>query len=228
MDLTNVLSAGIFVQLALLCYVLGLLTRRELLLRTLLLVGSMFYILYYYFISETPLWGAIWASAVIGLANLWMIGVILLERTTFGMSPKMIALYRSFPTLYPGQFRKIIQTAEWITAEEDTQISRAGLHLDHLFLVVSGDMILQKDRAKGRIGPGFFVGEISFLINGPASADVIAPRGTEYVRWEKSALAKQTDASPAISNALVALFNRDIAEKLAVSSPTSITSMAVR
>jgi len=220
MELSNLFTAGLFVQLALLCYVLGLLTRRELLLRTLILIGSVFYILYYYFISDTPLWDAIWASAVIGFANTWMMGVILLERTTLGMSPKMIELYRSFPTLYPGQFRKLIKTADWITAEEDTQISKAGTYLDSLFLVASGNMILLKDGANTQIGPGYFVGEISYLIDGPASADVIAPKGTEYIRWDRSVLAKQTKGSPAMSNALVALFNRDIAEKLAVSRPS--------
>ncbi|MBU2994423.1 cyclic nucleotide-binding domain-containing protein [Octadecabacter sp. 1_MG-2023] len=227
MDLTNLFSAGIFVQLALLCYVLGLLTRRELLLRSLILTGSMFYILYYYFISDTPLWDAIWASAIIGFANIWMIGVILLERTTLGMSPKMVELYRSFPTLYPGQFRKLIKTADWITAGEDTQISKAGTHLDSLFLVASGNMILLKDGANALIGPGHFVGEISYLIDGPASADVIAPKGIEYIRWDRSILAKQTKRSPAISNALVALFNRDIAVKLAVSRP-SLTKNTVQ
>ncbi|MDO6734286.1 cyclic nucleotide-binding domain-containing protein [Octadecabacter sp. 1_MG-2023] len=187
----------------------------------------MFYILYYYFISDTPLWDAIWASAIIGFANIWMIGVILLERTTLGMSPKMVELYRSFPTLYPGQFRKLIKTADWITAGEDTQISKAGTHLDSLFLVASGNMILLKDGANALIGPGHFVGEISYLIDGPASADVIAPKGIEYIRWDRSILAKQTKRSPAISNALVALFNRDIAVKLAVSRP-SLTKNTVQ
>lgn len=225
MDVSNFFTAGIFVQLALMCYVMGLLTRRELLLRGLILLGSVFYILYYYFIADTPLWDAIWASAVIGLANVWMIGVILLERTTLGMSPKMIELYRSFPTLYPGQFRKIIKTADWITAKEDTQISKAGAYLDSLYLVASGNMILLKDGANSEIGPGYFVGEISYLIDGPASADVIAPKGTEYIRWDRSKLAKQTKGSPAISNALVALFNRDIAAKLAVSRPSLTTAI---
>jgi len=220
MELTYLFSTGIFVQLALLSYVLGLLTRNELLLRVLLLIGTFFYIIYYYFVSDTPLWDAIWASVVIGVANLWVLGAILLERTTFGMSAKMIALYQSFPTLNPGQFRKIVKSADWITASEDTQISTAGQNLDHLYLIASGDMILRKDGANSRIAPGYFIGEISYLIGGPASADVIAPKGTEYVRWDRATLTAQTEKSPQISNALNALFNRDIAAKLSVSTPS--------
>lgn len=219
MDSSYLFSAAIFVQLALLCYVLGFLTRNELLLRVLVLIGTGFYIAYYYFVSDVPLWDAIGASAIIGVANLWVMGLILLERTTLGMSEKMLGLYQFFPTLNPGQYRKIMRTARWIKAEEDTQISKAGLRLNHLFLIASGDMILKRDGVEVRIGEGNFVGEISYLIDGPATADVIAPAGTEFVRWERKQLSAQLEKSPALSNGLSALFNRDIARKLSISRP---------
>ena len=47
MDLTYFLSAGMFVHLALLFYILALLAREELLLRGLLMIGTVFYIIYY-------------------------------------------------------------------------------------------------------------------------------------------------------------------------------------
>lgn len=227
LDISYLFSAAVFVQLALLCYVLGLLTRNELLMRVLILVGTAFYIIYYYFISSAPLWDAILTSMVIGAANIWVICAILIERTTFTMSPKMVALYRSFPTFNPGQFRKIMKTAQWVIAEEDTQITKAGVHLDHLFMVVSGNMVLRRDGVASHIGPGHFVGEISYLIGGPASADVFAEKGTEYVFWERSLLAKQTKKSLALSNALDALLNRDVARKLAISRPTSAYSSEI-
>lgn len=228
MELSYIFSAGIFVQLALLCYVAGMLTRNELLLRLLVLIGTGFYIIYYYFISDTPLWDAIWASAVIGLANLSILFVIMLERSTVGMSAKMIDLYGAFPTLNPGQFRRIMKSADLVLADEDTYICREGERLDHLFLVASGHVRFQRDGVEGHIGKGNFVGEISYLIDGPATADVIVPRGAEYVQWDKANLAKQTQKSPALSNALSALFNRDIAAKLASSRPTQANVVAMQ
>ncbi len=221
MIMTYLFSAGVFVQLALLCYVLGLLTRNELLLRVLLLVGTIFYIIYYYFVSDVPLWDAIWSSAVIGAVNLLVMFQIFVERTTVGMSAKMLELYRFFPTLNPGQFRKIMKTASWVKAEDNTKICEKGVRLNHLFLVASGDMVLQKDGIEIAIGPGNFVGEISYLIDGPATADVIAPKGTEFVRWERKQLSAQLQKSAALSNGLSALFNRDIALKLSTSRPNS-------
>ena len=66
-------SAGVFVNLALLFYVLGFLARDEIWLRGLILIGTAFYLIYYYYAADTPLWDAIFASGVLGLANIYMI-----------------------------------------------------------------------------------------------------------------------------------------------------------
>jgi len=219
MDLSYIFSAGIFVHLALLFYVLGLLTRDELLLRWLILIGTICYIIYYYFIGDAPLWGAIWASAVIGATNIAMIFVILREKSTVGMDREMLELFKSFPTLNSGQFRKIMKHADRITAQKDTVICTRGVRLDHLFIVSSGNMMLRRDTHDISLGPGNFVGEISFLMDGPATADVIAPKGVSYIRWDRETLKAQMNKSMRLSNAVSALFNKDIARKLSVSWP---------
>ncbi len=219
MDLSYFLSAGIFVNLALLFYILALLVRKELLLRTLLLIGTGFYIIYYYIVAEAPLWDAIWASVAIGVSNLFMMAVIMRERSTWGMSAEMLALYKSFPTMNPGQFRKIMKIADWVSAETETVICTEGERPDHLFLVSKGTMTLERDGKEVSVGAGNFIGEISFLIDRPASADVVAPAGTDYVQWDRTKLSALMEKSPALSNALAALFNRDIARKLSVSWP---------
>lgn len=219
MDMSYLFSAGIFVQIALLFYVLGLLTRHELLLRVQILIGTVCYIIYYYFVGETPLWDAIWASGVIGAANIYMIAVVLWERSTFGMSTRMLWLYQFFPTLNPGQFREIMKSAVWIKAEEDKKLCSCGDHLGHLFFTVKGETILRQNEKDYLISPGSFIGEISFLIGGPATADVIAPKGVEYVSWDREKLSEQMRKSMRLSNAISALFNNDIARKLARSGP---------
>ena len=219
MEVLGSFTAAVFVQLALLFYVLGFLTRNELYLRLLLLAGTCFYILYYYFVTDTPLWDAIWTSAVIGVTNLALILVILRERTTVGMSKDMLKLYQSFPTLYPGQFRKIMKRADWITAAEDTEICTQGETLANLYLVSQGNVSIRRGDKIVSIGAGNFLGEISFLTGGAASATVTAAKGTQYVRWERLQLTQLMERSPRLSNALRALFNQDIARKLAVSWP---------
>lgn len=219
MDLSTFLTANIFVHIALAFYVAGFLTRNELILRALILSGTMFYILYYYFISDTPLWDAILASSIIGLANLLMITIILFERSTLGMSVEMRALFRHFETMNPGQFRRIMRAANWITAPGKTILSEVGTPINHLYFITKGPVFLKRGGRETAIPEGNFIGEISFLVGGPASATVVAEAETEYVVWDTEALRRVIDGAPALSNALSALFNKDIAKKLAISSP---------
>ena len=223
MDLSIIWTAGIFVHLALLFYVLGFMIRDELWLRALILVGTGFYILYYYFAADAPLWDAIFASGVIGTVNIVMILVIMRERSTFGMSAEMLSIYRSFPTLSPGQFRRIMSVAERRTITQSTPICDEGVAPGHLFFVISGEMTLDRKGEKVRAAGGSFVGEISFLLDGPASATVVLEEGSQYLAWPRPALRRMMRRSDALANALAALFNRDLAGKLSRSMPREYT-----
>jgi len=68
-----------------------------------LFIGTMFYIFYYYYAAESPLWEAMFTSGLLGLVNVSMILVVLLERSTVGMGSDAAVLYGFFQNLSPGQ-----------------------------------------------------------------------------------------------------------------------------
>lgn len=218
-------SAAVFVHLAVTCYILGLLTRNELILRGFLLLGTAFYILYYYYIADDPLWDAIVSSVLIGSANLPVIWRIFRERSTFGMSEEMLTLYSAFPNFNPGQFRKMIALADIVRDADEAVLLEEGVVPDKLFLTVSDGFIVHRGTQHAEIGPGNFLGEISFLLGGPATAHVVAKPGCHYVVWDKGKLQYMMDRSPAMANAISVLLNKDIARKLAVSFPTRAKSI---
>lgn len=222
-----VTSAASFVHLAVLCYMLGFLTRNELRLRAFILLGSGFYILYYYYIAESPLWEAIAASALIAVANLPVVYRIFRERSTFGMSEEMLSLYRAFPNFNPGQFRKIMSVANIIIQEEkgDGVLLKKGTPPGKLFLTITDGFIVSRGTQHADIEPGNFLGEISFLLGGPATADVVAKPGSSYVVWDTGTLQYMMDSTPAMANAVSVLLNRDVARKLAVSFPVRARSV---
>lgn len=221
LDASYLWSASIFVNLALLFYVLGFLARDELWLRGLILTGTGFYLLYYYYIADTPLWDAILASAVLGLANLSMICVIVLERTSRFMSSDERGLYKSFHTLNPGQFRQVMKYARGEVLKSDTRLAVEGVHSEYLVFVVSGDVSLAVgDGRLGLVVP-CFVAEVGFLLERPASATVTARAGTQVLRWKAADIRRLMRRKPELSNAMVALFNLDLARKVARSVPRS-------
>ena len=219
MDLDFLQPPVVFVHIGLLFYVLGFIMRDALVLRVLVLCGTVFYILYYYFVSADPLWDAILASAAIGLANIYSAIRIMLERSTFTMSQAQAQTYGHFSTLSPGQFRKLMRLAKDTTATKDTEMCREGETPARLYLILENAVQVEKNRVTFTVGTGNFIGELAFLLEEPASATVIAPAGTRFLSWETSQLRRLMGRSPELSNAMIALFNLDISRKLAVSSP---------
>ena len=213
-------SAGVFVNLALLFYVLGFLARDEIWLRGLILIGTAFYLIYYYYAADTPLWDAIFASGVLGLANIYMIIVISLERSTVFMSADDLALYQSFGTLNPGQFRLIMKRATREILSDDRVLAREGVVSDHLVFVVDGQFQVQRAAVVADVAPPSFVGEVGFLLERPASATVTARAGTEILQWQARDIRALMARKPELSNAMIALFNLDLAQKVARSMPS--------
>ncbi|KIN66351.1 Cyclic nucleotide-binding domain protein [Sulfitobacter noctilucicola] len=213
-------GAASFVHLAVLCYMLGLLTRKELLLRGFLFLGSLFYILYYYYIAESPLWEAIAASTLIAASNLPVIYRIFRERSTFGMTDEMLTLYQSFPNFNPGQFRQMMAQAEIVEAHDDVTLLEQGMPPSHLYLTNTNGFVLERDHLQSDLGPGNFLGEISFLLGGGATATVKARAGASYVAWDLGQLQSMMANSSSMANAISVLLNKDIARKLAVSFPS--------
>lgn len=212
-------SAAVLVQFAFLFYSLGFLARDELWLRCLLLTGTSFYLLYYYNIDEAPLWDAIFTSGILGLINLSMIIILIFERTTFAMDEQTAKTYQSFDTLSPGQFRNVMKFATTSVATKDTKLSIQGQDIEQLYLITDGEARVAKETGNSVLPAPFFIGEIGFLLDGKASASVSALTGSSYACWQTADLRKLMDSSPAIRNAMIALFSRDLAEKLGRSAP---------
>lgn len=211
-------SANILVHLALLFYAAGFLIRDELWLRSLVLMGTLFYISYYYHISDDPLWDAIFASGVLAVINIVLIIVIIRERTVLAMSSHEAGLYDIFSTLTPGQFRKLLRNGHWRTATRPETLTEIGKPVDRLYYIVSGAIDLEKDAGSGSVGGEIFIGEIAFVLGTNASATVTARPGTVYLEWEAVAIRRLMNRSLAFKNAMIALFNVDMARKVAVSS----------
>lgn len=209
---------GWLVHLALLFYGLGFMIRDELWLRILVLIGTFFYLLYYYFFPASPLWDAIFASSVLGIINIVLIIIIIRERTLFAMNSEEAGLFQAFSTLTPGQFRKMMKVGAWRTANSPATLTREGLPSDTLYYVVSGAMTAQKSGHSFELDPEKFIGEIAFLTGSPASATVTAMPDCVYIEWKSSDIRRLMAKSQAFENALAALFNFDLARKVAAAT----------
>lgn len=211
------LNTALLIHVGALFYIIAFLIRDELKLRLMVLAGSAFYLFYYYFFPQIPLWDAIISTCILVFANLIILFRILMERTVLALNEEEKTLFNAFDGFSPGQFRKLLKVAEWTTENTAISLATADQPLSHLYYIVEGPVTVQKGDHVFPMEPGNFVGEIAFVLKGLPTADVIAQAGARLVKWDTDEIRILMDKSPAFQNAIMALLSRDLADKLATS-----------
>ena len=82
-------------------------------------------------------------------------------------------------------------------------------------VIVQGKVDVEVDgESVATLGPGHFVGEMSFVTKEEASATVSVTEELEYLCWSRDALEARLEKSPEIRGPLQLLLGADIAHKL--------------
>ena len=208
------LSLDILVHIGAFLFLLAYLVRDQILLRGLIILGTVFYIVYYFFM-ETPLWSALlWNSSFV-VINLIMIGVIYSDRASFVMSEREKKLYQVFNTLSPGEFKKLLKIADWFDGSSEEQITTEGEVPARLYFIIDGEALIARDDKKFFVGPSVFIGELVYLIKKPATATVKLTDKVVGISWKTSSLIKLLASNPQMKIAFDGLLNQDLAAKLA-------------
>ncbi len=216
MAAAHALSVILFLGLALKAF--GFLVRDELVLRTLVMLGICCDILFYA-LQPVPLWQSLVANGALVAINAALILIIIFERTTFSLSPREKVLFDHFPTLLPGQFRRLLRHATWRHTDEELQIAEEGAALDKLYFLQGSHFEIEKRGQRFTAAGPSFAGELVFLGGGLSSASVWVPAGSDFVEFDSAALRRAMKRSAALSNGMVALFGADLARKVANSVP---------
>ena len=207
-------STSMIVHLAALLQVLALMLRDQIRLRVLLLAGSVLYTIYYAVHPATPLLDAMFWSALMALANGYMIVVLLRERRLGAMDVVEERIYDLLGQPLPGHFRRIMSSARKIDAAPGTQLTQRGIAPDRLYFVHHGICLIEiADGVLPLRDPGF-IGEISLILRQGASATVTMPEGGSYLEWSHKDLKAMFDAHPPVRASFEALITRDLALKL--------------
>jgi len=120
-------ETGYLVHLAMLGYVSGFLFKDQILLRILVLIGTVFYIAYYYFHPAEPLWGAIYTSLLIIAANLIGLTRLIYSRLPFAIRPEHAPIRKVLPGLEPGEFRLLMKQGALKHAEAEITLAQANV-----------------------------------------------------------------------------------------------------
>jgi hypothetical protein len=202
-----------------LCFkIAGFAVRDEMLLRILVVCGFICDACYYFFRTD-PILPSVLANISLMAINLALITAIVTERTTWRMSETDREIFNHFPTLNPGQFRRLRKMIRSEPGAPGAVLTREGQPVGDLMLVLADRIEITKDGQSFPIAGPAFVGEVAFLTGQPSSADVTLPDGGTVLRVDSADLRRRMARSPALNNAMVALFGTELARKVADSVP---------
>ena len=217
------------IALAVALQVAGFLFRRQVVLRLLVMAGSVCYVVYYATVGDEPLWAAIAGSTLLIAANMFGLAALLLEQTAFALARDQRHLLAAFAPMRPGQLRRLLRLAAPRRIEAETALTAEGETPAHLHFVVSGPLSLGR-----RGGPAFvihgpcFIGEVAWLLGVPASATVAALPGAEVASWPVADLRRLARRSARLETALDAMIAQDMARKVARSVPSAPVAQAAQ
>lgn len=196
----------------------GFAVRDELLLRVLVVCGFICDAAYYFFRAD-PILPSVLSNIALLSINVILIAAIASERTKWRMSAADREVFTHFPTLTPGQFRRLKKMLTTEIAEPGTVLTREGEAVETLMLVFAPAIVITKVGTSAPIRGPAFIGEVAFLTGNTSSADVTLPQGGRVLRVNAAELKKRMARSPDLSNAMVALFGIELARKVAYSVP---------
>ena len=206
-------------------YVISYMLTSMLWLRVLAIIAAVSTFPYFYFQLE-PLWSALFWQGCFLAVNLVNLLILLFSmRATNFDEDEQLAYEIKFSDLKPYEVRPIFKYAERQSLAAGCKLLVEGDENDSLFLIMEGECKVIKHGAEVAVlGPGHFVGELSFLGDHAVSADVIAAQDTKLMYWDKQGLAPLFKRQGLYESYFYSLCSIDVAGKLRTMTTGSVVS----
>lgn len=211
----RVVSSDVIVLLAGGTFVLGYLIINQMMLRIVLLVGTLLYIWYYAVFDDAPLWPAIWASAATGLANLVGLMSLMLHNSRWAIPRAYRDIYVHFDILPPGDFRKLMGAANRVSRPAGYEFTADGARVNTLYYIIDSEVEVEKFGERFSIPNGVFVGEVAYLTGNRASATTSLATESDVLEWDVATLKHLAVRDPRFRLAMDAMISLDLAGKIA-------------
>lgn len=185
-------------------------------LRVLAILSGLFGIFYNYNIEMGPLWLVIFWLSVFSLINLLRIGHLIWEKRSIHFSDEEKEVFATqFSSMTAVEFMKLTRIAEWQTYSSGTLLTEQGKPLSLLRLIYNGEVRVDKNGLEvARCRDGTLVGEVAFLQNTTATANVEVVRPTKCLAWKSSDLKSLLRRNPSMNVVMQGVLSADLTKKL--------------
>ncbi|MEM6382025.1 MAG: cyclic nucleotide-binding domain-containing protein [Pseudomonadota bacterium] len=195
--------------------VIAFAVRGPIMLRALAVVGTGLQAVFYAYIDNDPIWfGLFWKTLMALVAAAFML-LLIRERMGRQFAAEVRPFVNALDILTPGQMQKLIKVGEVRRASAEQRILVQGEMPSELYYMLAGEAFVVKDGRQIELSAEAFLGEIAFISENPATADVVMRPGAVYLAWSVSRLRQLLEKEPQIDIAVRGLMNHDLARKIA-------------
>jgi len=191
-------------------------------LRLLTILSCFAGIAFNYFVPATPLWTIIGWNFLFAAINIVQCAIIIRERSGIQFTDEEKELHETlFKNFAPFEFMKLMRIGNWREAKPGQVLTVEGQPLDEVMLIYDGRLGVETNgKEVAQLQDGNFIGEVSFISGGAATATVRAVDPTRYVSWSKKEIEKLLNRNPSMKFAMQGVFSTDLSKKLARRAPT--------
>ena len=191
-------------------------------LRLLTILSCFAGIAFNYFVPATPLWSVIYWNILFAIINIVQIAIIIKERTGIHFTEEEKELHETlFKNFAPFEFMKLMRIGKWFEAKQGEVLAVEKQTLNAVMLIYNGLVGVETNgKEVAKLKDGNFIGEVSFITGGQATATVRALMPTRYIAWPKEAIKQLLNRNPSMRFAMQAMLSTDLSKKLMHRAPS--------
>lgn len=192
------------------------LVRNILWLRGLSIVASLTSIIFNYNVPAVPLWTPIQWNCLFIATNIVQIVMIFLDKRQIDFDGWKQYLYENvFTPFTPGEFNRLTTFGFSRKEHTGTVLINEGEKPENIFVLISGTVSIKVSGSEvATLGPGSFFGEMSYITQEAARADVIANEPIQYFFWDVKQLKEYLSKNPNCLVNFQGLLGRQVIQEL--------------
>src|SRR3984893_10547222 len=175
-----------------------------------------------YLAPATPLWTVIYWNVVFIGINVVQIAIIVKERSNIDFTEEEKELHDTlFKNFAPFEFMKLMRIGKWFEAKQGQVMAAEKQSLNAVMLIYNGLVGVETNgKEVATLKDGNFIGEVSFITGGAATATVRALLPTRYIAWPKEGISQLLNRNPSMRFAMQAMLSTDLSKKLMHRAPS--------
>ena len=225
----SALIAWIATNVASVLTMVAYLLRDILWLRFLTILSCFAGIVFGYLVRGGPLWTYIAWNVLFAIINIVQIAIIIRERSGVSFTEEEKELHETlFKKFAPFEFMKLMRIAEWRQVAPGEIVTTEGQQLDEVMFIYNGLLAVEVNgEKKAELQDGHFMGELSFISGGTATATVRAIEPTRYIAWSKKDINHLLTRNPTMHIAMQGMLTMDLSRKLTRRKPSFTARLPV-